>query len=694
MGRGDDYITIMNALSEIPFSPGRKLLYAFLNGDKEHQSIKAHRLDKKDSFGLFSYSNSEIAILLDEMIVKGLIKETPLPKNKFWKIIEVTGKGLNELDNPTPITQGFSQDNTNSMKVSEEHKIIFDKLEDFLGELTDEQKLAVIAKENDIVCIAGAGSGKTRVLTHRIMFLSKYKSVLPSNILAITFTRKARDEMLSRLNRNGFEFDYNVETFNSFCEKILRKHNDLAYDSKVTMISFSDKIRIIRKALEAIGTTMEDAVRLYFTDYQIRNKTMEQLSFSFMNDCFFVRDYYKSIGNEIDDSVISKADLTNKKSLEMIISLARYIEAFMRKNGLRDFNDQIVDAIRLFENNPGLIPKYEHVLVDEYQDVNDMQVRLLNILNPHNLFIVGDPRQSIFGWRGSDVNFIIEKSEKSNVIYLKENFRSSKKIVDFANDSIKNMGLSGLISNNEEAGNIAVESYDSEREEILEVIKKIKSTNIPLHEIFILARTNRILEDISQELSLVGISHIMRNDDSQESLREGFLTLSTIHGIKGLEADTVFVLGCTSLNFPIKGSDHPIVEIMRSDDYDKESEERRLFYVAITRAKNNLYLSYAGKKHTHYITSNMLKIAGKHVSSTRIENFVNDSSVLERLKKWRRELSNEMGIPAYMILTDQSLISIASTNPMEMEDIIEVPGIGPFKAKKYGKEILRILHGL
>jgi DNA-binding MarR family transcriptional regulator len=93
MVRGEDYITIMNALKEIPFSPGRKLLYAFLNGDKEHQSIKAHRLDKKESFGLFSYSNSEIAQLLDEMIVKGLIKETPLQKNKFWKIIEVTDKG-------------------------------------------------------------------------------------------------------------------------------------------------------------------------------------------------------------------------------------------------------------------------------------------------------------------------------------------------------------------------------------------------------------------------------------------------------------------------------------------------------------------------------------------------------------------------------------------------------------------------
>jgi DNA helicase II / ATP-dependent DNA helicase PcrA len=260
------------------------------------------------------------------------------------------------------------------------------------------------------------------------MFLTKYKSILPSKILAITFTRKARDEMLSSLHQKGYDYDYNVETFNSFCEKILRKNNDLAYSNgNVTMISFSDKIRIMRKALEAIGTSMEDAVRLYFTDYQIRNKTMEQLSFSLMNDCYFVRDYYKSINSDIDDSILEKAGHENRKSLEMIISIARYIEAYMRKNGLRDFNDQIVDAIRLFENNPGTIPKYEHILVDEYQDVNEMQVKLLQILNPKNQFIVGDPRQSIFGWRGSDVNFIIEKAKNASLIYLKENFRSSKK---------------------------------------------------------------------------------------------------------------------------------------------------------------------------------------------------------------------------------------------------------------------------
>jgi DNA helicase II / ATP-dependent DNA helicase PcrA len=257
------------------------------------------------------------------------------------------------------------------------------------------------------------------------------------------------------------------------------------------------------------------------------------------------------------------------------------------------------------------------------------------------------------------------------------------------------MGLSGLISNSNDEGLIIIDSYDSEKEEILEIIKKIRNIDTPLHEIFVLARTNRILDDFSSELSAIGIPHILRNEESQESIKEGFLTLSTVHGIKGLEAETVFVLGCTSLNFPIKGSDHPVVELMRSDDYDKEAEERRLFYVAITRAKDNLYLSYAGKKYTYYITNNMLKIAGKQsIVNNKIENYVNDSSSLERLKKWRRELSQEMGVPAYIILTDQSLISIASMNPMELEDLIEVPGIGPFKAKKYGKEILRVLHGV
>lgn len=694
MGRGEEYITVINALKEIPFSPGRRLLFAFLNGDTEHQSIKAHRLDKKENFGLFSYSNPELGVILDEMINKGLLRESPLQKNKYWKVIEVTDKGYDEIENPTMITQGIN-DTNETMRVSEEHKIVFDKLGGFLEELTEEQKLAVIAKENNIVCIAGAGSGKTRVLTHRIMFLTKYKSVDPKSILAITFTRKARDEMLSRLYKDGYDNDYDIETFNSFCEKILRKNNDIAYDNgMVRMISLSDKIRIIRRALETIGVSMEEAVRSYFNEYQIRNKTMEQLSYSLMNDCFFVRDYYKSIGSEIDDNILSKADNDNRKSIEMIMSLARYIEAYMRKNNLRDFNDQIIDTIRLFENNPGLIPGYSHILVDEYQDVNDIQVRLLELLNPENKFIVGDPRQSIFGWRGSNINFILEESSNNSLIYLKENFRSTKNIVDFSNEAIRHMGSSKIIANNNDNGIISIESYDSERSEILETIKRINSIEVPLHEIFVLARTNRMLEEYSGELSVLGIPHIMRNEDTAESIREGFLTLSTIHGIKGLEADTVFVIGCTMQNFPIKGSDHPIVEIMRSEDYDKEAEERRLFYVAITRAKNRLYLSYAGKKHTYYITPGMLKIAGlKHNVNEIIENSTNNTS-LQRLKEWRREISRELGIPAYMILTDQSLISIASMNPMELEELIEVPGIGPFKAKKYGKDILRVLHGL
>jgi superfamily I DNA/RNA helicase len=696
MGRGEDYITIINALKEIPFSPGRKLLCAYLNGDKEHQSLKAHRLDRNESFGLFSYSSHEIGQLLNEMAAKGLIREASLQKNKYWKIIEVTDKGNHELQFPSHLTQGYSEEKENEMIVSSDHKAAFEEVGSFLKDLTDEQKLAVIANENDIVCIAGAGSGKTRVLTHRIMFLTKYKSVSPSKILAITFTRKARDEMLSRLHESGYDYDYDVETFNSFCEKILRKHNDKAYtNGRVAMISFSDRIRIMRKALDAVGKTMEEAVRLYFTEYQIRNKTTEQLSFSLMNDCYFVRDYYKSIGSEIDESILNMAGSDNRAALEMIISIARYIEAYMRKNGLRDFNDQIVDAIRLFESHPETIPLYEHLLVDEYQDVNDMQVKLMGIIKPKSTFIVGDPRQSIFGWRGSDIRFIMEKSRNASTVYLKENFRSSSKIVEFANESIKAMGLSGLISRSDNEGTITIDSFASEKEEITNAISRIRASGSNLQDIFVLARTNRILDDFSNELSSIGIPHIMRNEESQESLKEGFLTLSTVHGIKGLEADTVIVLGCTPLNFPIKGSDHPVVEIMRSDDYDKEAEERRLFYVAITRAKKNLHISYAGKRHTSYITPAMLRIAGKNANTTStIESYVNDSSSLERLKKWRRDLSSEMGLPAYMILTDQSLIAIASMNPMELEDLMEVPGIGPFKAKKYGKEVLRVLHGL
>ena len=129
----------------------------------------------------------------------------------------------------------------------------------------------------------------------------------------------------------------------------------------------------------------------------------------------------------------------------------------MSKNGLRDFADQLIDALKLFNDNPDLIPNFDHVLIDEYQDVNGTQTKLIDILNPKNIFAVGDPRQSIYGWRGSDIRHILnfeDKYELCETISLVKNYRSSKSIVKLINSCIETMDLPGLESSSDLSTNI------------------------------------------------------------------------------------------------------------------------------------------------------------------------------------------------------------------------------------------------
>ncbi len=287
--------------------------------------------------------------------------------------------------------------------------------------------------------------------------------------------------------------------------------------------------------------------------------------------------------------------------------------AHMQVQGLRDFTDQLLDCLRFFQENNSEIPTLDHVLVDEYQDVNDAQIDLLRLLSPKNLFCVGDPRQSIFGWRGGNINYIFnfqKENPDAEIIGLNTNYRSAKKIVEFMNTSISELGLEDLENSKETEGEINFLDFETEQEEYEYIIKTICELEIDRNEIFVLSRTNRQLNELSQKLKARNISHIVRLDEVTRptEARQGDIVLSTIHAIKGLEAKAVFVLGCNEQNFPCKAPDHPILEFIKGQDSDKEEEERRLFYVAVSRAKERLFLSYSGKKPTYFITEEMKKI--------------------------------------------------------------------------------------
>jgi len=322
----------------------------------------------------------------------------------------------------------------------------------------------------------------------------------------------------------------------------------------------------------------------------------------------------------------------------MIYRIVKYLDNYMKQNGLRTYGDQINDCIEFFKQRPDKVPQFKHILVDEYQDVNSQQIEILDLLlqkdsENKGLFCVGDPRQSIFGWRGSDVKHILEFDKKypsSEIINLIKNYRSDEIIVDLMNKSIRKMKMPELASGKTETENESFEnkniqenkpktkfhSFDNENEEADFVVNEIfKHVGlIPKEEIFVLARTNKQLRDLSEKMKAKNIPHVIKADASnlgvegrEKEIKEGYITLSTVHSIKGMESEMVFVIGCNNINFPCRVSDHPIIDMIKTNDYDKEEEERRLFYVAISRARRCLYITYSGSP-TYFINKEMKEV--------------------------------------------------------------------------------------
>jgi len=609
MERELEYTRILKALMELPFQVGRTLLIDFLAGNYKNKSITKNRLDELIGFGCLNWNKDEISREIDRLISNGMIEMVTSNYNRFVKVLGLTIRGRNEIVYPTlPGKKLANKIAFGVTEITEEDRMKFASFRNFLKRFNDEQRKAIISDASRLLCVAGAGSGKTTVLTKRIEFLIRYKNVNPSKILAITFTRKARKEMENRLfkaNVNGVA----VHTFNSFCEGILRKNGNKIYGRSIRVQNYGDKILAMNMALASMGLNMEDVVNEYFTISQKKFKTTSQLINGFMNDCFSVMDYFKVSGKK-DYDFSKDVEVSEKKNAERIYQITRYLKDHMDTQGLRDYSDQIIDAIKFLKESPSSIPEFEHVLVDEYQDVNAMQVELLELLRPKNLFVVGDPRQSIFGWRGSDINYILNFEKdfgNAEVVHLMKNYRSTKKIVEFMNHSIREIGLPDLKHHFDRESEIKILDFENEFAEWEFVLSNIANGDVELGEIFVLARTNRQLMELSRLMKLRGVAHFVREEDRGQGVQEksNVVTLATVHAIKGLQAKKVFLIGANEQNFPCKASDHPAIEMLKKEDYDREEEERRLFYVAISRAKDILYVTYSGKKPTYFINNEM-----------------------------------------------------------------------------------------
>jgi DNA helicase-2/ATP-dependent DNA helicase PcrA len=302
---------------------------------------------------------------------------------------------------------------------------------EFLSQLNKQQREAVLATEGPLLILAGAGSGKTRVIAHRIAYLIAEKKVPSWNILAVTFTNKAADEMRQRVqrllhtqNRNELPL---VSTFHSLCVRILRqdieKLND-RYTRRFTIYDQDDSIRLIKQCIREVG---------FDEKYLAPRATQSAIS---------------SAKNRGEDpaAFAARAEYQDERRAHMAKIYEMY-EARLHGNNALDFDDLLIKAVRLLRDVPEVREKYNnkfrYILVDEYQDTNSLQFNLISLITQksQNICVVGDEDQSIYKWRGADISNILNFEKhfpNTKTIRLEQNYRSTQTILDVAGAVVKN----------------------------------------------------------------------------------------------------------------------------------------------------------------------------------------------------------------------------------------------------------------
>lgn len=557
------------------------------------------------------------------------------------------------------------------------------------GKLNEQQKIAVETTEGPLLVFAGAGSGKTRVLVYKVLWLLHEKKIDPSTILMVTFTNKAAGEMKSRVGVSlGF-----IGTFHSLCAYILRRNSTYCnLDSNFIIYDEDDKKAIIKKLI---------------TEYSSNRKLT-----------------YSAVSSRISsakDNLITpkeyKALIKNEYDTDMYTIYVQYQQKLETSNAV-DFDDLIVKTVELFQNNINVLSKYQsifkYILVDEFQDTNFSQYILCKLIaqKHQNITVVGDFSQSIYSWRGADITNLT-KFERDfapvAVFNLIINYRSTQNILQFANDVIshnQSHPILKLQTDNQEGEEVEVISHYNEADEALFVVSEIEKKielGIEVDSIAVLYRMNaqsriieeaflhagipyiliggvrfyerkeikdlisylryllndkdeiskqrilklgkktfekfiylctrlrkkittltsqEILEDILQSTGyidrydelvpeeasrienikeLLSVAHtyqklpefleqiaLVESEYAQsEKTQKSGVRLMTLHQSKGLEFPIVFIIGLEEGILPHARSMYDILSL---------EEERRLFYVGITRAREKVYITYAQKR--------------------------------------------------------------------------------------------------
>ena len=422
-----------------------------------------------------------------------------------------------------------------------------------LNGMNDRQAEAVQTTEGPLLIMAGAGSGKTRVLTHRIAYLIDEKLVNPWNILAITFTNKAAREMKERAySLNPATQDCLIATFHSMCVRILRRDADhIGYNRNFTIVDPGEQRTLMKRILKQLNLDPKkwNERTILGTISNAKNDLIDDLA-------------YAAQAGDMYTQIVSQCYTAYQKELRQSESV--------------DFDDLIMLTLRLFDQNPDVLTyyqqKFQYIHVDEYQDTNHAQYQLVKLLASRfkNICVVGDADQSIYGWRGADMQNILDFEKdypQAKVVLLEENYRSTKTILQAANEVIqnnKNRRPKNLWTQNADGEQIVYYRANDELDEAVFVAKTIdelgRNQNFLHKDFAVLYRTNAQSRTIEEALLKSNIPYTMVGGTKFYSRKEIRDTIAYLNLIANLSDNISFE---RIINEPKRGIGPGTVEKIR-----------------------------------------------------------------------------------------------------------------------------------
>ena len=503
---------------------------------------------------------------------------------------------------------------------------------DYLNNLNNAQKEAVLYLDGPLLIVAGAGSGKTKVLTSRIAHIIKEKRAFPNQILSVTFTNKAAKEMQTRVSKMLGSTATSLSwlgTFHSICAKILRKHATAAnLNSNFTIIDTDDQIRLIKNICKS------------------ENIDIKQLSPRFI---LAIIDRWKNKGYYPSEVVINNKDIYEKT----ILPLYKIYQQKLIDLNSCDFGDLILHTVKILENYPDIrqiyTTNFKYILVDEYQDTNFIQSKWLNLLSEKtkNLCCVGDDDQSIYSWRGAEIKNFLEFDqvyENTKVIRLEQNYRSSQNILSVASNLISNnqnrVGKT-LTTTMEEGDLVKLNCFKNGKDEAIgisdEIEKKLKK-KYSFNEMAILVRAIFQTREFEERFLKIGMPYRILGGTKfyeRAEIKDCVAYLRLIHQEKD---DLAFERIVNNPKRSIGDTTLKIVhEFRKENNLSLESAANKMLEQNLIKPKTKIGLSFFLNALNKW--RNDLNI--KKISHIKLLQIVLDESGYSAMLKNKKDLDNE-----------------------------------------------------